>query len=218
MYYRLHQSLDKKLLGVFPQTIFAQFGVPMDHPDNLFSHYAKKVADPDTVIVPQPVLEKNAKHTDLITNLYAAGRLIISDLLKKILDKTGSAGLQFFPTNLIDKSSTVPGYWIVTTFAYDYGAIDFSASRFSIHELGANRISIEIANANEFLSIVNQTAYPKGISIDTLFFLPDLKADLLLLRYVYGGVGYFVSEKLKKEIEDAGCTGIVFTKPEERHP
>ena len=31
-----------------------------------------------------------------------------------------------------------------------------------------------------------------------------------MLKYVNGGIGYYVSEKLKQEIEDAGCTGIEF--------
>ena len=31
-----------------------------------------------------------------------------------------------------------------------------------------------------------------------------------MLRHVEGGVKYVVSEKLKKEIEDASCTGIEF--------
>ena len=30
-----------------------------------------------------------------------------------------------------------------------------------------------------------------------------------MLNYVFGGK-YFISEKLKQEIEDAGCTGIEF--------
>jgi hypothetical protein len=33
-----------------------------------------------------------------------------------------------------------------------------------------------------------------------------------------GGVGFFVSEKLKNEIENAGCTGMVFTSPNDVYP
>ena len=31
-----------------------------------------------------------------------------------------------------------------------------------------------------------------------------------MLQYVEGGIKYVVSDKLKKEIEDSGCTGIEF--------
>ncbi|MEG2334861.1 hypothetical protein [Chryseobacterium sp.] len=41
------------------------------------------------------------------------------------------------------------------------------------------------------------------------FFLDNLP-DFLTLNKVEGGIQYLVSEKLKQEIEDAGCTGIEF--------
>jgi len=41
--------------------------------------------------------------------------------------------------------------------------------------------------------------------------------DFFALRYVSGGAGYYVSEKLKKEIETAGCTGIEFQPSELRY-
>jgi hypothetical protein len=42
--------------------------------------------------------------------------------------------------------------------------------------------------------------------------------DFFILNYIEGGVGYFVSESLKIEIEKKGCSGIVFTEPNERYP
>ena len=38
----------------------------------------------------------------------------------------------------------------------------------------------------------------------------NIEQDLILLIKVYGGISYYVSEKLKAEIEEAGCTGIEF--------
>ena len=38
----------------------------------------------------------------------------------------------------------------------------------------------------------------------------DFKEDFFVLNYIDGGIKYLVSEKLKQEIEEAGCTGIEF--------
>lgn len=38
------------------------------------------------------------------------------------------------------------------------------------------------------------------------------------MKRVYGGVGFYVSEKVKKQIEEAGCTGFFFSNPEEKYP
>ena len=46
--------------------------------------------------------------------------------------------------------------------------------------------------------------------IEKLKLLPNAIEDFFMLRHVEGGVKYVVSEKLRKEIEDAGRTGIEF--------
>jgi hypothetical protein len=35
---------------------------------------------------------------------------------------------------------------------------------------------------------------------------------------IYGGYGFFVSGKVKDEIQNTGCTGIVFKEPNEKYP
>ena len=47
-------------------------------------------------------------------------------------------------------------------------------------------------------------------SVNNIYLNDNINEDFFMLRYVEGGVKYIVSEKLKKEIEDAGCTGIEF--------
>ena len=45
------------------------------------------------------------------------------------------------------------------------------------------------------------------VTINSIFLNERVNEDFFLLK---NGVKYIVSEKLKQEIEDAGCTGIEF--------
>ncbi len=48
------------------------------------------------------------------------------------------------------------------------------------------------------------------ITVQKMFLKEDIiKKDFFVLRYSFGGM-FFVSEKLKEEIETAECTGIEF--------
>ena len=45
---------------------------------------------------------------------------------------------------------------------------------------------------------------------ETTIYNDTLTDDFITIKYAEGGIQYLVSEKLKHEIEDAGCTGIEF--------
>lgn len=221
MYYRIHYSLDPKETGnPAAQSIFERNDIYVEHPLHFNQFHLKKANDIQAVVTPKPILEKKAKRTDLVSTGFGGGvRLTISNKLKKILDKPQHPGIQFFLTSIIEGDIEIPDYWITNPFAFDYDSIDFEKSSFSIRGLGGVKISeIKVKDLTHFLSLISTLIAPEGIFIDTLYITPETKKDLLIVRWVYGGIGYYVSERLKKEIEDAGCTGIVFTKPEEQYP
>lgn len=48
------------------------------------------------------------------------------------------------------------------------------------------------------------------VTINNIYLNENVNEDFFMLNYVESGVKYIASEKLKKEIEEAGCTGIEF--------
>jgi hypothetical protein len=222
MHYRINHSLDPTVTGKpFAQTIFALDPGPVTAPNHFRNIFLRKVDDLTTIIIPKPILEKKAKLTDLISgsSVGSSTHLIISKKLKDILASAQHDGLQFFPTAVIYKGDEIADYWLTHPHGFDYQYIDFKKSVFSIRGLGGVKVrNIEITDLSHFNATIQSSAWPEGIQIEYLFLKAGITQDLVLIRWVWEVIGYYVSEKLKKEIEDAGCTGIVFTKPEVRFP
>jgi len=75
---------------------------------------------------------------------------------------------------------------------------------------GTTPIELKFSSFDEF----NNEMEKARVNLETFnvkkLILKDVKEDFFMLKNVEGGAGFFVSEKLKKEIEDVGCTGIEF--------
>ena len=57
------------------------------------------------------------------------------------------------------------------------------------------------------------------LSVKKVALKEDIDVDFFPLRSVeYGGIGYYVSERLKNAIEKAGCTGMRFFEINQRYP
>lgn len=219
MYFRIYNSIDKKVIGsASNQAIHAKIEIHVDHPNFFNQHLWKKVENPDLIVCPKPILEKKAKLTDLISYPGLAGTLLISNKLKTILSRSGHPGVQYFPTSVIANNSEVSDYWVVNPFEFDYGCIDMINSTITRKDYETNLSEHIVPDLIELITLCKTLIFPKSISIDPLFLNEDCNKDFIIMQRVYGGIGFYVSEKIKKEIEDTGCTGIVFTKPEEKYP
>lgn len=223
MNYRINHSCNAKIIGnVSQQFETADYPVPVDHPNFLGNprFFLKKV-NVDLVIPAQPILKRGAKKTDLIfgTVYGAIGRFLISDKLKKILEKEDNKGLQFIKTSINHKNEKFMGYWFTNPFECDYDCIDITKSEFKLYDVFeyAFKEKLNITSYDELMKLIGGLQPPNMLMIENLFLKEGLK-DLVILRWVNGGIGYYVSEKLKQEIEDAGCTGIIFSKSNERYP
>lgn len=133
MFFRIFNSIDRKIIGkVSDQTIHARIDIHVDHP-NFFSHHLwKKVENTNSIVCPKPILEKNAKLTDLVTYPGLSGTLLISTKLKNILLQYEHSGIQLFPTSIIVENNEVTGYWIANPFQFDYDCIDLVNSRITL--------------------------------------------------------------------------------------
>lgn len=205
--------MNSKIVGKFFQseTIAWNYG-NIDNPKLLNNIYFQKVDfDP---IVPIPILHKKAKITDLISNVNAGGslHLIISKKLKIIIEKHRTKGLQFFKTSIIKENIEYDNYFAMNMYESNMEFVDFEKSNVNIRvrkkEGGTELIKIQVNTLEEFLSTVNfHKEKMEIVTIDNIFLNNQVNEDLFMLK---NSVNIIVSEKLKQEIEDAGCTGIEF--------
>jgi len=208
MVYQIKTSLNSKEIGKYPQSEDSVILTTTDDPlftDNL---RWRKV---DRYLAPKPILMKKAKLTDLISAVRGTSlRLVISDKLKTILEKY-SGSMQYFYTSVIYKGEEIEDYWLTNPFEFDYDAVDYTKSIVTLRERTTwVDKPVIVKSADEFEELVEKIEETNlAPHIRPVHFLPPVK-DFFVLSYVRGGIGYYVSEKLKKEIEDAGCTGIRF--------
>lgn len=211
MHYSIQYSLNTKIVGKFFQSenITHDYG---DDPKFLNNIHFKKVDfDP---IISIPILHKKAKITDLISNVNAGGRLhlIISEKLKNIIEKHRTNGLQFFRTSIIKNNISYDNYFSINMYESNMDFVDFKKSNISVRvkkkKGGTEQKSIQVNTLNEFLSAVDfHKEKMEIVTIDNIFLNNRVNEDFFVLK---NSVKYVVSEKLKKEIEDAGCNGIEF--------
>lgn len=221
MYYFIRDSMNTKIVGKFFQseTIAWNYG-NIDNPRLLNNIYFEKIDF--NPIVPIPILHKKAKITDLIScvNATSSGQLIISEQLKNIISKYRTDGLQFFTTSIIKDNLEYNNFYALNMYKFNNDYIDFTKSVI-IHNRKADDYKSSFMTVEEQINFENFQQFDEKriqvwssreeiILIEKLkLHIENIKEDFFMIKYVFGGT-LFVSDKLKKEIEDAGCTGIEF--------
>jgi len=213
MYYCITHSMNTRIVGNFFQSEnIAHNYENIENPKLLNNIYLEKIDfEP---IVPIPILHKKAKFTDLLScvNATSAGQLIISEKLKNIIEKNRRNGLQFFKTSVVKDNIVNGNYFSMNMYQSSIDYIDFTKSKVSVRirkkEGGTELVSIDVSTLDEFLNVVNYHKEKMEIvKIDNIYLNNNVSEDFFQLDY---SVKHVVSEKLKQEIEDAGCTGIEF--------
>lgn len=230
IYYRLYHSINENEIGKFTQVDDAV--VPTSVNDiNYISRLLFEKANEKTLL-PKGILASKAKKTDLISSGFMGfnSRLFVSSKLNNLLSGSNSKGVQSLKTSLIVKKKKEEEYWLINPYLSDLDFIDFNVSSFGFTDAMGNTILEEIKfksssdfirayNDNKISAIKNPYPNHRPLLITNVVFREDSKLNFFSLASVlYGGIGFYVSEKLKNEIEEAGCTGIVFTEPNERYP
>lgn len=161
------------------------------------------------------VLFAKSKVNDLLMDGGPVSKkLVVSDKLKYLLEKCRKSGLQFFNINVEKQDQIHKNFWILNMFEFSQEFINFKDSVIIIGkrkaEGGSIRTPLQVKNLSDFA--IQVSCAIKNIEIVTIEKVKFNKVDedFFMLQNVFGGIGYFVSETLKKEIEDAGCTGIEF--------
>ena len=168
-------------------------------------------------ITSDAILEKKAKLTDLI-NANCTGfsqKLLVSEKLKEILEKNSINKCQFFQSSIIYKNEKVESYFITHPFVFSMEYINFCNSIISVRikklEGGTEKKLLKINSLIDFMKLQNfYKEREEIVSINNVNIYDNIDDEFFMLQYVEGGIKYVVSDKLKKEIEDSGCTGIEF--------
>lgn len=212
--------MNKKIVGKFFQAVHAVHNCHVwDEPKFIeHIHFEKVDFEP---ITSNAILEKKAKLTDLIScpSIGFSSKLLVSGKFKDILEKNRKNGMQFFKAPIIKNNVMIEDYWILNFYKFNYEYIDFPNSKIS-YTRKADDYKITYNTIKEYINLKNFEQFEakrleaitkeESLSIEQVNLLnQNVNEDFFMIKYVFGGL-YFVSKKLKQEIEDAGCTGIEF--------
>jgi hypothetical protein len=210
-YYRLQPSSDAKVIGnTFPQVQRLKSDLNVWDPRNLYCHWGKF---PEDIYIPELFLHAKAKVTDYISSAVFSLHAVISDRLKNIIQPYRKQGLEFGATILLSRGKEIP-YWVMNGYEMDYKYIDFSRSVVIKNRVGKKIAELDIQTAGGLeMAIEAMGDGPDRIWIEKMELVNDIADDIFFIDK-YPGSNFYLSEKLKNEIEGAGCTGINFVKVE----
>ncbi len=224
-YYRIYHSSGKDI-GHYPQVFHAELNFHIED-KNSSAKLAFSKASGKT-LWPVPKLYGRAKKTDLISISFVSlsNVLFVSAKLYNILSSVECKGIEFIKSEHITKKGREE-YWIINPFLSDYSFIDIKESVFVYTDRMCQQ-EFETAvfdSVDSFIGEYQQNridAIQKGYNdhrpliIKKIAFRNDCSVDFFSVSGVSGGIGFFLSEKFKNEIEAEGCTGIVFKEPNEK--
>ncbi|KOF02528.1 hypothetical protein OB69_11395 [Roseivirga seohaensis subsp. aquiponti] len=214
MYYRIKESIDTKVIGSnYPQVEEAIFPVSIHHPQFIDRiRFEKAQFEP---IMAKAKLVPRAKFTDLISTstIGFTLKLLISERLKEIFELYRAEGIEFFATEVVQKS-IAKKYWVMSIYTFDYEALDLTKSEIILTKNSFEEIKeISIHSTDQLHTLREDVRKEYGedfsFRIKQLDFLPN-NQDFLFLSYVSGGIGYYVSQRLRDQLEESGITGIDF--------
>lgn len=217
-YFAIEYSLNEKIMGKIEQVKEYRHNCHVwDNPNFIDRFPFQKIEN--IPILSNLHLYSSSKLTDVIMAGgigFSFGSMVISDELKSVFDNFNSYGVQFFPTYLLHKNKKIDNYWQSHIYDIPYDFIDFNNTDILLKDRDENRNLTKkyldkMKSKEDFLKFSESMKYPKMIYLTNINFLKEMNYDYFFLRYFEnnGSLG-IVSERLKEEIENKGCTGIEF--------
>lgn len=214
-FFCIQDCLNTKIVGIYPQVQEAIYNCSVWEEPKFVDrvNFIKTDFEP---IVANAIIGKKAKLTDLISSgiMGFSLKLLISGKLKNIIKRNQSSGTQFYQSPVVNKDEYINDYWILNPYQIDMQNIDFEKSEVFLMENTFNKVEKlfidSLDNFNKQKADIAQRGYPFSILIERLAINNDVTQDFFTLLNVEGGVKYVISENLKVEIEQEGCTGLEF--------
>lgn len=218
-YYQISIDSNRKSVGLYPQVSEAEYPCSIYDLNFIGEMNLKKITN--HVLLPVALLRRGAKRTDIISAspVGLTTGLLISDKIKNILEKYINNNIQFFSVKLKHKEQQF-NYWIAHPYRTDIEQINFEESEIIRENLfGKEKEIITISSAEQFAELRKQKN--KDIiwtyRVSKLVLKKNIIDNLFILDILYGGVKFIISDNVKKELEDAGCTGLAFPKAGDRY-
>ncbi len=216
MHFKIEQSTDLKIIGWSPQIQNAVFPVNIESDPRSTKNFWFEKADLDKLIFPEPILHSKAKLVDFIRCSIIGNRFmpIISKKIKEIILSGKHNNPQFIPIKVHHRNKIENGYSYLNAYNFKYDCVDLKNSVIKWDYGYSNRhknTTIAISSNTDLMEILGGLKPPVGIKIDPLILSESAELyDFFSLSWVKGGVGYYVSDKLKLILEKEGVTGIDF--------
>lgn len=229
-FFRIYNSSKAEEVGFYPQVFNAVVNYDIYDENSAYHlHFSKAT---EKTLWPICKLSGKAKKTDLISISFTSlsNQLLVSSKLYSIIANNNSSSVQLIKSKLIINAKKQDEYWIINPIISKISNLDIHNSTFAyLKSIGStNKTFIRFENMNDLIIEFdrnNQVAKSRNLEnykpfiIDEVFINKACEDDIFALAPLdYAGIGYFVSEKIKKEIQAAGCTGIVFTESNEKYP
>jgi hypothetical protein len=218
-YYRIRESTDTKQIGnTWPQIQEAEYTCdPFEDKKFIGNIGLKKVSF--TPKLPLGKLDKRAKLTDLLSAVPVGfnKRVVISTKLKEILISENNTNVQAFNNPILVDKLTNTDYWLINPIKLSNNKIDFEKSDLFLKDgifLDDKIKKLNITTLKEYINeekkVEEMGGFPFNLSFEKIRINNKSKESFFVLNNVYGGYGYYVSEKLKNEIENQKLTGLEF--------
>ncbi len=203
-----HQiNIDPEAVGACPQSEGMISGYNYLAPNSIRKiDYSKKIDFP--LNLDSIRMAHRAKWVDIVNSVVINSLCskIISKRLMDILENFRLPAHQIFDA-VLKKGKIVKTYSFFYIYEFGQDYIDYEKSEFFIGRSFGSRIeSIEINTQEEYKKAKATTPLPLFVSIDKLVLLKECPYDMI--RLYQGATGYYISDRLKNAMEEAGCVGI----------
>ncbi len=226
-YYWLTNSLKIKEIGRYPQSILpVSLGNIDDFGDGNPIDLENPIDD-RTIELPEPVLHSRAKASTFlgIDTINFTVFLVIKNYFLLFLKEYNIPEYQVWNINVHQSKEIIKEYCLFRlSFSDDEKYIDYVNSEFLIGKLGdwedpSIREPVKVNNFQNYKSLIDTLQASEDdsqIRCDKLVLnLSKIKVDMFRLIKNPICMGYFVSETLKKAIEEKHYTGMEFKEIEE---
>lgn len=213
MYFRITGSVEKKVIGLFPQSIES-------NPRGNIREYSLGEINGDELKLPTLKLRNTSKFTDLISSseINQLQFLIASKELSEVLKNNRNADFESFRITINKGQVNKDCYDILylKDSMHDQ-VVRYDKSEYYIGELLDYRYvgeEVKIVGGKDYVNEKSRLlADRKIIKCSSLVLdFRDIDLDIFRLQNTLIANGYYISEKLKNKIEELGFNGIRYTK------
>ncbi|MCD8439772.1 hypothetical protein [Tenacibaculum finnmarkense] len=218
-YYRIKRDLtNMKIVGTFPQIETAIYDCDPFEDENFIDNLGfKRIKIKPKLAIGK--LHKKAKLTDFLSvvPMGFSNKLLVSTKLKDILISKNNTNVQVFNNPILVDNLTNTDYWLVNPVKLSNNIIDFQKSDIFLKSgifLDDKIKKLKIITLEEYIieekKIEEMGGFPFNLFFEKIRIDDNTEESFFVLNNVYGGYGYYISEKLKNEIENQKLTGIQF--------